>query len=104
MRYSIGNVVYLKSGGPDMVVDEITHEGGITFLVCKWTDASGHEQKGKHREELVRRRFISMKLSKIFTLALQIVSITHMTAPADWDIAAPADWLKKLLDDLSKKA
>lgn len=52
-KFSIGDLVKLKSGGPDMVVHNMEHELGVTpdgpfngYIICKWID----DNKQPHSE------------------------------------------------------
>jgi uncharacterized protein YodC (DUF2158 family) len=42
MTYEIrpGDVVQLKSGGPNMSVARIEHQGGVLTARCKWLDGN----------------------------------------------------------------
>jgi uncharacterized protein YodC (DUF2158 family) len=46
----IGDIVHLKSGGPDMTVDDIAPGGvvgsGPMSAWCTWFDSKGEENKG----------------------------------------------------------
>lgn len=46
----VGDVVKLKSGGPDMTVEEIAKSGmtgtGPLAAWCAWFDSKGEEKKG----------------------------------------------------------
>ncbi len=47
---NVGDIVQLKSGGPDMTVNEIGHPGlsrtGPLSAWCSWFDGKGDEKKG----------------------------------------------------------
>jgi uncharacterized protein YodC (DUF2158 family) len=35
-NFQVGNVVVLKSGGPDMTVTRVENENGTIFVFCTW--------------------------------------------------------------------
>jgi uncharacterized protein YodC (DUF2158 family) len=52
--YAIGDIVRLKSGGPDMTVIEPNMLCGITDVNCRWFDNNGEWHKEQfHPDELV---------------------------------------------------
>jgi uncharacterized protein YodC (DUF2158 family) len=49
--YQIGDVVELKSGGPDMTVTEVRG----AFVSCKWFDYEQHLQSDYFKQTVLRR-------------------------------------------------
>lgn len=65
----IGDVVMLKSGGPDMVVRKVTNANGGNFVECDWFDKAGQLHFGDFKEIMrtcTRRRKMGSKREEHF--------------------------------------
>ncbi len=52
MNLKIGDVVALKSGGPDMTVENVDEQGNVT---CTWFDKDGNRKKETFKEEMLEK-------------------------------------------------
>lgn len=52
--YSIGDIVVLNSGGPDMTITAISNGGHL--LWCIWTDDNGEIRESSFRNVMVTAR------------------------------------------------
>lgn len=43
-QFKVGDVIALKSGGPDMTVTEVGLDGGVPTVWCKWFVANKQER------------------------------------------------------------
>jgi uncharacterized protein YodC (DUF2158 family) len=50
MNLKIGDVVALKSGGPDMTVENIDEQGNVT---CTWFEKDGNLKTWTFKEEML---------------------------------------------------
>ena len=45
-QWKVGDVVVLKSGGPDMTIDEVLENEGQQEIICFWFLPSGERKTG----------------------------------------------------------
>lgn len=54
-NFEIGDVVYLKSGGPAMTVSETGNVDGQNLVVCTWFDGTKNHE-GEFKEEQLTKQ------------------------------------------------
>lgn len=52
MKFKIGDVVVLKSGGPEMTVENIDEQGNVT---CTWFDKDNNRKTETFKEEMLEK-------------------------------------------------
>lgn len=57
MKFKIGDVVALKSGGPEMTAENIDEQGNVT---CTWFDKDYNLKTGTFKEEMLEKCVDSM--------------------------------------------
>ena len=52
--FKVGDVVKLKSGGPDMTIAEITESNGRTEYLCKWFSKNNEVETAIFTESMLK--------------------------------------------------
>ena len=65
-RFKIGQDVHLKTGGPEMVVNQCSQDPDGTFIVDTiWFGVGSAEQRGTYQEGLLEARDIRLAKPKL---------------------------------------